>query len=44
MVPLILDWLHDLIMPNPEQDSRARLVVRLGLIVVISAVGVAIFG
>jgi hypothetical protein len=44
MGPFILDWLHELIMPNPERDDRMRLLKRLGLIVVISIVGVAIFG
>jgi hypothetical protein len=44
MVPFILDWLHELIMPHPERDGGMRMLKRFGLILVISIVGVAIFG
>jgi hypothetical protein len=44
MIQLIFDWLDELFMPNPERDDRIRFAKRLGLIVVISAIGVFVFG
>jgi hypothetical protein len=44
VIQLIFDWLDELFMPHPERDDRVRFAKRLGLIVVISAIGVFVFG
>lgn len=44
MQNLIMFWLDQLIMPNPEQDDRFRAVKRLGLAMIIGAVAFLLFG
>ncbi|WP_286172803.1 hypothetical protein [Porphyrobacter sp. YT40] len=44
MQNLIMFWLDQLIMPNPENDDRFRAAKRLGLAIVIGAVAFAVFG